>query len=148
MRCLRDRGKTSDRQILALIQVPGWVLEPRKDLYDRLKLRSHSVKPMPVPVTTHWLHNMSQDKILSTLSAMGFRNKSRDNIKIVFVPCYLDGNDGIFDMTYYELLIGQDLAIYPSYYRRGAIRRLRALRSRCLPLRPIWRDSGYGSTVW
>jgi len=116
MRCLRDRGKTSDRQILALIQVPGWVLEPRKDLYDRLKLRSHSVKPMPVPVTTHWLHNMSQDKILSTLSAMGFRNKSRDNIKIVFVPCYLDGNDGIFDMTYYELLIGQDLAIYPSYY--------------------------------
>jgi glycosyltransferase involved in cell wall biosynthesis len=37
-------------------------------------------------------------------------------VKIVFVPCYLDGADGIFDKTYYDLLIGDDLAVYPSYY--------------------------------
>ena len=59
---------------------------------------------------------------------MGFRNKSRDNIKIVFVPCYLDSNDGIFDMTYYELLIGQDLAYIPLTTSRGYTP-LRALRS-------------------
>lgn len=47
---------------------------------------------------------------------MGFRNAPDDNIKVLFVPCYLDGNDGIFNKTYYELLIGQDLAVYPSYY--------------------------------
>ena len=39
-----------------------------------------------------------------------------DRVKVVFVPCYLDGCDGIFERSYYDLLIGTDLAIYPSYY--------------------------------
>jgi glycosyltransferase involved in cell wall biosynthesis len=47
---------------------------------------------------------------------MGFRNAPEDNIKVLFVPCYLDGNDGIFNKSYYDLLIGQDLAVFPSYY--------------------------------
>jgi phosphorylase/glycogen(starch) synthase len=32
------------------------------------------------------------------------------------VPSYLNGNDGIFDMTYYDLLAGLDAAVFPSYY--------------------------------
>jgi glycosyltransferase involved in cell wall biosynthesis len=32
------------------------------------------------------------------------------------VPCYLDGKDGIFNMDYYDLLVGMDLCVYPSYY--------------------------------
>ena len=37
-------------------------------------------------------------------------------MKIVLVPCYLDGKDGIFNMPYYDLLLANDLCIYPSYY--------------------------------
>ncbi len=37
-------------------------------------------------------------------------------MKIIFVPCYLDGKDGIFNKEYYDLLLGQDLSVYPSYY--------------------------------
>lgn len=33
-----------------------------------------------------------------------------------FVPSYLNGDDGIFNMPYYDLLIGMDLTIFPSYY--------------------------------
>lgn len=38
------------------------------------------------------------------------------NVNILFVPTYLDGNDGVFNLNYYDLIIGNDLAIYPSYY--------------------------------
>lgn len=38
------------------------------------------------------------------------------NVKIIFVPYYLNGNDGIFNMPYYDLLIGMDLTVFPSYY--------------------------------
>lgn len=28
----------------------------------------------------------------------------------------MNGDDGVFDMPYYDLLIGMDLTIFPSYY--------------------------------
>lgn len=38
------------------------------------------------------------------------------NVSVVFVPYYLDGHDPYFGMTYYDLLIGMDATVYPSYY--------------------------------
>ena len=96
--------------------MPAWVKEPRHDLQDRVKGVDNSTTPLAAPLTTHWLHNMDQDRVICALQSMGFRNEQNDNIKVLFVPCYLDGNDGIFDKTYYDLLIGQDLALFPSYY--------------------------------
>lgn len=43
-------------------------------------------------------------------------NAADQKVKVVFVPCYLDGADGIFNMHYYDLMIGNDLTVYPSYY--------------------------------
>ena len=37
-------------------------------------------------------------------------------VSAVFVPYYLDGNDPLFGMTYYDLLIGMDASVFPSYY--------------------------------
>ena len=116
MRQLRDSHRTGDAHILALINVPAWVMEPRRDLQDRVLMQDAETTPLSMPLTTHWLHNMSEDKVICTLQALGFRNAPEDNIKVLFVPCYLDGNDGIFNKTYYDLLIGQDLAVFPSYY--------------------------------
>ena len=116
IRHLRDSRKIGDAHILALINVPAWVMEPRHDLQERVRMNDTGRTPLPVPLTTHWLHNMSDDRVICTLQAMGFRNLPEDNIKVLFVPCYLDGNDGIFNRPYYELLIGQDMAVYPSYY--------------------------------
>ena len=116
LRQLRDNGKTGDAHILALINVPAWVMEPRRDLQDRVMMQDAGKEPLPMPLTTHWLHNMGDDRVICTLQGMGFGNAPEDNIKVLFVPCYLDGNDGIFNKTYYDLLIGQDLAIFPSYY--------------------------------
>ena len=116
LRQLRDNGKTGNAHILALINVPAWVMEPRRDLQDRVMMQDAGKEPLPMPLTTHWLHNMGDDRVICTLQGMEFRNAPEDNIKVLFVPCYLDGNDGIFNKTYYDLLIGQDLAVFPSYY--------------------------------
>ncbi|MDX2432478.1 MAG: alpha-glucan family phosphorylase, partial [Bacteroides sp.] len=46
----------------------------------------------------------------------GLNNGKDDSVKVIFVPSYLDGSDGIFNLAYYDLLIGLDLTIFPSYY--------------------------------
>lgn len=117
LRNLRDSGLAAGSHVLALVNVPGWMMEARSDLKARLDGTDTATgSPLPFPLTTHWLHSLSDDRILQTMQCMGFSNNPQDNVKILLVPCYLDGHDGIFDRTYYDLLIGQDLAIYPSYY--------------------------------
>ena len=44
------------------------------------------------------------------------RNSEEDKVKIFFVPSYLNGDDGVFNMPYYDLLVGMDLTAFPSYY--------------------------------
>jgi len=53
---------------------------------------------------------------MQTLSWFGWRNDDLDRVKVIFVPSYLNGNDGIFNMPYYDLLIGMDFTVFPSYY--------------------------------
>ena len=38
------------------------------------------------------------------------------NIHLLFIPSYLDGQDGIINMPYYDFLTASDYCIYPSYY--------------------------------
>ena len=37
-------------------------------------------------------------------------------MKVIFVPTYLNKADGIFNKDYYELLVGMDITVFPSYY--------------------------------
>ena len=37
-------------------------------------------------------------------------------VKVVFIPYYLNGFDAVLGRTYYQLLCGMDLTIFPSYY--------------------------------
>ena len=124
-RLLRDRQL--NKKVLAFIVVPGWVGEPRKDLQERLQnlesLSSHhrdtetqSLEPLEVPQVTHWLHNMGHDNVLNMMKFYDMHNRHEDKVKVIFLPCYLDGHDGIMDLTYYDVVLGNDLCIYPSYY--------------------------------
>lgn len=40
----------------------------------------------------------------------------KGRVSAVFVPYYLDGHDPLFGKTYYDLLIGMDVTVFPSYY--------------------------------
>lgn len=102
-----------DRDVLAFINVPAWVKGPRVDLQEKMMMDN---APLENPVITHELHNMDSDKALSMMRAIGLNNRPESRVKVIFVPCYLNGDDGIFNMPYYDLLPGDDLAVYPSYY--------------------------------
>ena len=113
-RLLRDRDLK--KKVLAFIEVPGWVGEPRQDLQERLKEGKQYDTPLEVPQITHWLHNMSHDNVLSMMKYYDMHNRKDEQVKVIFLPCYLDGKDGIVNMTYYDVVLGNDLCVYPSYY--------------------------------
>ena len=106
----------SEQQVLALIEVPCWLKGPRADLQDRLKSKQKATMPLPNPVITHDLHNLNDDRIVQEIWKLGLKNLPTDKVKVLLVPCYLEGNDGIFNMAYYHVLAANDLSLYPSYY--------------------------------
>ncbi len=114
-----NRIRTShrlQRDVVAFIMVPAWVRAPRADMKEVIEKNIQTTAPLQMPFITHWLHNMMDDKVLNYISHAGFTNAASDKLKIIFVPCYLDGKDGIINKTYYDLLIGMDVTVYPSYY--------------------------------
>ena len=108
--------KSLKKTVLAFIEVPGWVGEPRQDLMNRLNSGKKYDTPLEVPEITHWLNNMSHDNVLGMLKFLDMHNTKNDKVKLIFLPCYLTGDDGILNMSYYDIVLGNDLCIYPSYY--------------------------------
>lgn len=104
------------QKVLALIEVPCWTKEPRQDLLARLNGTDKSEGGLHTPMITHDLFNLNEDRILCLIKQLGLWNTKNDAVKVVLVPCYLEGADGIFNMPYYDLLTANDLCLYPSYY--------------------------------
>ncbi len=113
-RLLRDRDLK--KEVVAFVEVPGWVGEPRKDLQERLATGKKYDTPLEVPSITHWLNDMSHDNVLGMLKYLNMQNRKEDRVKLIFIPCYLTGNDGILNLPYYDVILGNDLCVYPSYY--------------------------------
>jgi glycogen synthase len=110
------KARSLNRNVLAFIHVPAWVGDAREDLKARLKSNDKHATPLEMPFLTHWLYNMADDRILNQMRYLGMSNQPDEKVKVIYVPCYLDGKDGIFNKEYYDLLLGQDLSVYPSYY--------------------------------
>ena len=127
-----NRDKNLKKNVLALVSVPGWVGECREDLLQRLKSREKFTTPLECPFITHWLHNMTHDQVLDMLKYLGMGNRPEDKVKVIFIPCYLDGKDGIFNKLYYDLILGMDLTVYASYYEPWGYTPLESVAFYCL----------------
>ena len=116
-RLRRMPGLTKD--VIAFIMVPGWIRAPRTDLQLLLQGQEPSEgSPLRLgnSFVTHELVDPEHDSILNQAGHAGFSNSENERVKIIFVPSYLNGDDGIFNLPYYDLLIGMDLSVFPSYY--------------------------------
>ena len=111
-----NRDSRLGKTVVAFVQVPAWVGNAREDLKERYNSGKTFDTPLEVPMVSHWLHNMDQDNVLSMMKYNDMWNRKEDKVKLIFLPCYLTGNDGIINKPYYDLIIGIDLSIYPSYY--------------------------------
>lgn len=104
-----------EKDVVAFIMVPAWIEGARTDLQESIKNKdAHS--PLVQPYLTHWLRNMNHDSVLHQIDYLKIQNRKEDRVKVIFVPSYLNGNDGIFNLSYYDLLIGLDVTVFPSYY--------------------------------
>ena len=112
----RLRSRQVEREVVAFIMVPGWVQEPRADVRGRLESNASFTSGCSDPVFTHAVHNYFEDVILNRIHQLGFQNQPQDKVKVVYIPCYLNGDDGLLNRNYYSLLAGLDLTVYPSYY--------------------------------
>ncbi len=115
---LRDKlnaAQSGSRGVVMFITVPAWTDKAREDLQKRLCGDAGSGS-MFDPIITHTVHNPDSDVIYNRLCQLGLRNDACDKLKVIYVPSYLNGNDGIFNLSYYDLLVGFDLSVFPSYY--------------------------------
>ena len=104
------------REVLSFVEGPAWVTALRADLQERLQLDSPQATPLDTPVITHWLGDMEHDPVLSMMRYLNMENRKEDYVKLIFLPSYLTGDDGIANLSYYDILLGNDLCVFPSYY--------------------------------
>lgn len=102
------------RRILAFVMVPAWCAGPRSDLQHSLAMNEHS--RLTDPLLTHNLNNYNEDPVNRRIHALSFANDASSKVSVIYVPCYLDGSDGIFNLTYYDVLPGLDATVFASYY--------------------------------
>lgn len=107
--------KCLKKQIVAFVMVPAWIKGAREDLAYALQ-HPEQTHQHTNNRTTHVLHEHFHDKTIKLADWFHLKNTENEQVKLIFVPAYLNGEDGIFNKTYYDLLIGMDMTIFPSYY--------------------------------
>ncbi len=103
------RQKELSKEVVAFLMIPGWMKSPRTDVSNP------TIEEGNYPYTTHWINEPENDSITQKLLALGFDNPN-NHVRVILVPTYLNGNDGVLNVDYYNLLIGMDITVFPSYY--------------------------------
>ena len=104
-----------DRDVLVYITVPAGNRGPRPDLQAHLENKANPIDTAEFKHSTHKLENAAWDPIVNSMKN-SILSEDHSKVKVIFVPTYLNKTDGIFNKHYYELLIGMDVTVYPSYY--------------------------------
>ena len=102
------------KECVAFFLIPAYHKGPRQDIIDIINNNGQANDGDKY--LTHSLHYPSTDPVLQRIIENNLHNDQTSRVKVIFVPSYLNGNDGIFNIPYFDLLIGFDLSVFPSYY--------------------------------
>ena len=103
------------REVLAYVTVPAANRGPRADLQAHLADPASPIDGGQYKYSTHYLEYQNSDPIVNALNG-SILTTDDSKVKVIFVPTYLNKADGIFNKDYYELLVGMDITVFPSYY--------------------------------
>ncbi len=108
------KDKELQKEVWGFVLVPSDSHSPNEKVLKRL----HKEIPMDeeAMILSHDIGNYDHDPIIQYCRKVDFKNGKDTQVHLIFVPVYLNGNDGLFNKTYYELLPGFDLTVFPSYY--------------------------------
>ena len=113
IRALAELNPITENEIVGVIAVPAGAVRPNPLVASRLRGDLSDTSPLR---STHELSDPNNDPVINVLNHTGIKNNPDQKVKIIFIPVYLNGNDGIVDLKYYDLLLGFDLTVFPSYY--------------------------------
>lgn len=68
------------------------------------------------PLLTHNINDESNDAILQGFRANQLCNLAEDRVKVILYPTYVDVDDGLLNLSYYDSMAGCHLGVFPSYY--------------------------------
>ncbi len=107
------KSRLDKRKVIAFLMIPGGIKGPNLELAkalesDEMKFTSNRF--------THQLTDKIHDPIRNKMNVLQMFNSENDLLKVIAVPAYLNGQDGIFNRPYYDLLSAFDLSVFPSYY--------------------------------
>ncbi|HHH53461.1 MAG TPA: alpha-glucan family phosphorylase, partial [Bacteroidetes bacterium] len=105
-----------EREIVAFIAVPAGTKGANPIVKARLEGNRMEGDDGKSFFCTHELYDIQNDPVVSLLKELNVNNSKESKIKIIFSPVYLNGSDGIFNLKYYDFLIGFHFTIFPSYY--------------------------------
>lgn len=111
---VREESQDFSRPVVAFILVPAWSREPQAGLRERMEGRL--APEQDIKFITHRLNNEDSDAIFQRLLSVNANADGNDKFAFVYLPCYLDGCDGVLDIPYYDVMPGLDLTVFPSYY--------------------------------
>lgn len=105
---LRSRVREMPGQrLLAFAMYPAGTRGVRQAVYE----------PGAAPgISTHELWERRNDPVEALTQHLHLRNDPQDAVHFVFIPIYLNGSDAFVRESYWELLPGADLAVFPSWY--------------------------------
>ena len=104
-----------NRDVVAVIAVPAANTGARQDLIKHLENKEVAVDAAQKRYLSHGLENEMWDQVSQSVEG-SILYTSASRVKVLFIPTYLNGQDGIFNMPYYDLLAGMDLTVFASYY--------------------------------
>ncbi|OGJ89984.1 MAG: hypothetical protein A2248_10320 [Candidatus Raymondbacteria bacterium RIFOXYA2_FULL_49_16] len=104
---LKNAHETMNKEMVVFFFVMAGAVQTSKDQQNPERYGT---------VCTHLLWDPANDPIINSCYRLNLMNAAADKVHVIFIPAFLNGKDGVFNMEYYEALSGCDLTVYPSYY--------------------------------
>lgn len=101
--------------VVLFVLVPAGNSGLRDDVTERLELPVEELDG-PIGLSTHHLFDEEQDPVHVHCAKVGFENAVGDRVRVIQIPIYLDGTDGLLGLPYEAVLRSMDLTVFPSYY--------------------------------
>jgi phosphorylase/glycogen(starch) synthase len=109
-----ELGKRPGAPVVFFLFVPSGNSGVRREVAERL--RSDAPASGPLGVCTHQLHAPDSNEVVKACAELGLANARGARVKVVYVPEYLQGTDGVIDLPYEAVVRAADVTACPSLY--------------------------------
>jgi len=109
---LRSRA---GRKLVVFLTVPAGQSGICGSVQERLAAPLETISGS-LGISTHNLNDRDGDPIQQAAQRLGLDNAPGSRVKVIQIPIYLSGIDGLLNLPYEAVLASADLTVFPSFY--------------------------------